>query len=298
MATVAMIWSELQNQIISAFAGTNPLLPNQTTAIFPVPIIADDWPPVQTIGGVSIGQLPTVISIFDRGGEKNITTAINLFYALPPTAGVTGAALALNTDFLPPGGVVTLTGAGTPLVNDSFCLTLISGAGGQNEVIAQYKSLGTDTLTTALTNFTAQINTLDDISAVLSGPVITITNGGPSLHRARAEVVNIGTFTQEGFRWDRDVQVTVWSRTPADRSKYGDILEQLFSQLEVNFGFLTVDQSACRVQYVDDHVWRDSQLQDIYRRDFILTINYPLLNQIPAYAIEAIPQTYSEPIPD
>ena len=293
-----MIWGELQSQILSAFAGTNPLLPNLTTAIFPVPIIADDWPPVQTIGGVSTGQLPTVISIFDRGGEKNSTTAINLFYALPPTYGTTGAALALNTDFFPSGGVITLTGSGTPLVNDSFCLTLISGAGGQNEVIAQYQSLSTDTLTTALTALTAQINTLENISASLSGSVITVTNGGPSLYRARAEVVNIGTFTQEGFRWDRDIQVTVWSRTPADRSKYGDILEQLFSQLEVNFGFQTVDQSWCRVKMMDFHVWRDSQLQDIYRYDFILSVNYPLLNTIPAFPIEAIPQTFAEPVPD
>lgn len=293
-----MIWEELQSQILSAFAGTNSLLPNLTTAIYPIPIIATDWPPVQTIGGVSTGQLPTVISIFDRGGEKNNTTAINLFYALPPVAGTTGSSIVLNTDYLPPGQTATVTGSGSPLVNDSFCLTLISGVIGNNEVIAQYKSLSTDTLNSALTSFTTAINTLDNISAVLADSVITVTNNGPALYRVRSEVVNIGTFTQEGFRWDRDIQVTVWSRTPADRSKYGDILEQLFSQLEVNFGFQTVDQSWCRLKMMDFHVWRDSQLQDIYRYDFILSVNYPLLNTIPAFPIEAIPQTFAEPVPD
>lgn len=293
-----MIWGGLQNQIATAMQGTNTLLPNQTTAVFPLPQWSDDWPPLKTLQAVATGQIPTVISLFDRGVEKNDTHAIPLFYALPPTVGTPGAAITLSSTFFAPGQNITLTGSGTPLVNDAFCLTLISGAVGQNQIMAEYQALSTDTLMSALTAFTAKINLLTDITASLSGDMITVTNGTDSLYTARSEVVNIGTFTQEGYRWERDIQVTVWSRTPADRAKYGNILEQLFTQLEVNYGFLASDQSACRIYVKDDLVQRDSQLQDIYRRDWLICVNYPVLNYAPAYLIEEIPQTYESPVPD
>lgn len=309
MASVDAVWAALVNQIETAMAGTNALVPLFNFAAypnaappFPRPGIVIDWPPPQTLAAVSQGTLQgglsTVISIFDRGAEKNDTRAIPLFYALPPTAGTPGAAIALSGTFFQPGVSITLTGSGTPLVNDAFCLTLISGNSGQDQIMAEYQASSSDTLNTALVAFTAQIDLLTNISASLAGSVITVTNNGPTLYQARSEVVNIGTFTQEGYRWDRDVQVTVWSRTPSDRSKYGNILEQLFSQLEVNFGFLASDSSACRLIYKDDHVWKDSQLQDIYRRDFMLSINYPVLNIAPAYPIEEILQSYGSPVSD
>lgn len=312
MASVDMVWTALVSQIRSAMAGTNTLVPLFNVAAYPngaapypQPGVVIDWPPVQTLAAVSQGTLTdngqaisSVISIFDRGAEKNDTHAIPLFYALPPTAGTPGAAISLNKTNLPPGETVTLTGSGTPVAHDAFCLTLMSGAVGQDQILAEYQALSTDSLHAALVAFTAAINTLTDISAVLVGSVITVTNNTESLYTARSEVVNIGTFTQEGYRWNRDVQITVWSRTPADRSKYGNILEALFTQLEVNYGFLTSDNSACRVIYKDDLVQKDSQLQDIYRRDFLLCIDYPVLNYAPAYAIEEIPQTFSSPVPD
>ena len=292
-----MIWAALQQQILTAFQGTNLLLPNQVTAIFPLPLLATDWPPVQSLAGVASGAIPTIISIFDKGGERNNTTAIPLFYALPPTLGTPGAVLTLNTPFLPAGETITLTGSGVPLVNDAFCLTLAAGTDDQFQLFANYTALVTDTLVNALDGMVTQINLLTGIVASRTGNVITVTNSNPASYDVWSEVVNVGSFTQEGFRWDRDIQVTVWSRTPADRSKYGNILEQLFSQMEVNYGFFTTDNSACRVQMTDFHIWKDSQLQDIYRYDFMLQLNYPVLNTIPGFLIETIPQGFASPVP-
>jgi hypothetical protein len=305
MASVDQVWSALVNQIETAMQGTNPLVPLLDTfaypngaAPYPQPGVVIDWPPVQTLGAVSQGTLPTVISLFDRGAEKNITSAIPLFYALPPTYGNPGASIVLSSTFLGPSQTITLTSSGTPVKNDAFCFTLITGTVGQTQVMAEYQATSTDTLTTALTAFTARINLLTHMSATLIGPVIHVTNTGPATYTVRSEVVNIGQFTQEGYRWDRDIQVTVWSRTPADRSKYGNILEQLFTQLEVNYGFLTSDNSACRLYVKDNINHKDSQLQDIYRADWIICIDYPVLNIAPAYPIEEIPQTYETPVPD
>jgi hypothetical protein len=297
MATVYQVWQGLENQISTAMAGTNSIVNN--SAILPAPVIGVDWPPVNALQAVATGASVPIITIFDRGVEKNQTKAINLFYALPPTPPTPGAAIALNTTYLPPGETVTLTGSGTPAVNDAFCFTLISGSTEQTQVMAEYivSTPGTS-LATALTNFTAQINTLSDISAVLSVDTITVTNNTQSIYTVRSEVTGKGYYTQEGFRWLRDVQVVLWTNSPQARGKYGDVLEQLFSQLELNYGFIASDQSACRVLYTDDLVHKDSQLKDIFRRDFMLQIDYPVLHQAPAYPIEVIPQDYASPVPE
>jgi hypothetical protein len=297
VATVYQVWQGLENQIATAMAGTNPLTSN--AAILPAPIIGVDWPPVNALQAVASGNSVPIITIFDRGSEKNQTKAINLFYALPPTYPTPGASISLSSTFMAPSNSVTVTGSGTPAVNDAFCFTLISGSVGQTQVMAEYivSTVGT-TLITALIAFTAQINTLSEISASLSGNTITITNNSQAVYTVRSEVTGKGYYTQEGFRWLRDVQVILWTNSPMARGKYGDVLEQLFSQLEVNYGFIASDQSACRVLYTDDLVHKDSQLQDIFRRDFMLQIDYPVLHQTPAYPIEVIPQAYESPVPE
>lgn len=90
MASVDQVWAGLVNQIETAMQGTNLLVPLLNTAAYPngaipypQPGVVIDWPPIQTIGAVSQGTLPTVISVYDRGSEKNDTHAIPLFYALP-----------------------------------------------------------------------------------------------------------------------------------------------------------------------------------------------------------------------
>ena len=296
-----MIWDELVTQITTAMQGTNPLV--NLPAVNPLPIIGEDWPAEKGLKAVAGGTLPdgatSIISIFDRGAEKNITQAINLFYALPPVDNAPGAAITLSGTLLPPGQTVTLTGSGTPIQNDAFCLTLMSGPSDSTQIFAKYiVPNNTTTLSAALTAFTAQINTLSGISAALVGSAITVTNNNQGIYDVRSEVVNTGYFTQEPYRWLREVQVTLWTRSFADRNLYGNVLEQLFTQLELNYGFLTSDQSACRVTVKDDLVQKDTQLTDLYRRDFLICIDYPVLYQAPAYDIETIPQTYASPIPE
>lgn len=290
MSTVNGLYQALIAQINTAFAGTNPLV--YTLPITPAPEIGIDWPAQKCIGAVSNGSEPALISLFDRGTTKNITRAIPMLNVLAPIGPSPGATLTPSSFFLKAGETVTLTGSGVPIVNDAFCLTLIYGSAGQNQLFAEYKALSSDTLTTALTAFTTRINLLDNFSAALVGDVITVTSAFQQNVTVRSEVTNVALVTQEGYRWLRDIQVTLWVPSPAARSKYGDVLEQLFTQLEVNYGFFTSDNTAVRVTVTHDHIWTDSQLQDYYRRDFVIQLDYAVLNQIPAYPIETIPQDY------
>lgn len=297
MATVEQVWQGLEQQIATAFAGTNPLL--NLPATQPAPEIGIDWPFQKCIGAVSSGQERALISIFDRGATKNITQAIPLLYALPPTNGTPGGVITPSASVLPAQGTVTLTGSGTPFVNDAFCFTLLWGYGNQFQAFANYTVPNTTTsLATALAGMVAQINTIEGLTATLLDDVITITNNTNTNYNVRSEVVNVGTLTVEGYRWLRDIQVTLWTGTPLARMTYGTVLEQLFTLLEVNYGFIAADQSACRVCVAHDFVHYDTQLQDVYRRDWILQIDYPVLYTLPTFAIETIPQTVTSPVPN
>jgi hypothetical protein len=290
MATVSMLYASLVTQIQTAFAGTNPLLNN--LPVLPAPEVGIDWPAQKCIGAVANGTEPALISLFDRGTTKNITRAIPMLNVLPISGPNPGAVLTPSSLVLKAGETVTLTGSGIPIVNDAFCLTLIYGSAGQFQLFAEYTATANDTLTNALTQLTAKINLFEFFSASLSGDVITVTSTFQNNVTVRAEVTNIATVTQEGYRWLRDIQITLWVPSPAARSKYGDVLEQLFTQLEVNYGFFTADQTAVRLLVTHDHIWTDSQLQDYYRRDFIVSLDYAVLNTLPAFPIETIQQTY------
>jgi hypothetical protein len=126
------------------------------------------------------------------------------------------------------------------------------------------------------------------MSAMLAGDVITVTNISAAALPVRAGVVNVGGFTQEIYRQKREIQVTLWTRTPQERERYGTILENTFAQAEVNFGIQLADQSWARLMIEDDMVWKDSQLQNIFRRDFIVSLDYPVLQFLPAWIVESI----------
>jgi hypothetical protein len=290
MANVNQLYQALITQITTAFAGTNPLV--NTLPVLPAPEIGIDWPAQKCIGAVSNGTEPALISFFDRGTTKNITRAIPLLNVLPPIGPNPGAVLTPSSLLLKAGETVALTGSSTPIINDAFCLTLIYGSAGQFQLFAEYTCSNTDTLTTALTALTAKINLFESFSAALVGDVITVTSTFQQNVTVRAEVTNIATVTMEGYRWLRDIQITLWVPSPAARSKYGDVLEQLLTQLEVNYGFFTADNTAVRVLVTHDHIWTDSQLQDYYRRDFIISLDYAVLNTLPAFPIETISQNY------
>jgi hypothetical protein len=248
------------------------------------PEIGLDWPTLNTLQAVTTGALPPTISIFDRGGIKNNTHNVFLSPVLPPDFGTPGASLVISADSLPTGGTVTLTGSGKPLVND--CAFFVTGEAGKN-LMSEYIAV-VDDLSTVLTQLTAAINANGQCTAMLSGDVITVTNISDAFLPVRAGVVNVGGFTQEIYRQKRDIQVTLWTRTPAERERYGTILENLFAQTELNFGILLADQSWARLMIEDDMVWKDSQLQNIFRRDFIITLDYPVLQFLRAWIVESI----------
>lgn len=252
------------------------------------PNLGMDWPNLNTLQAVATGQLPPTISIFDRGGIKNTVRNVFLTPVLPEDLGTTGAVLTINSTDLPVAGTVVLTADLTklPLIYDA--LFFVTGIPGRQK-IAEAINTGS-TLDALLDDLVAAINGLPQVSAVRSGTdTITVTNTGAAFLQVKAGVINVGGFTQEIYRQKRELQITLWTQTPHDRERYGTVLENLFANLEVNFGLILADnQSWARLLIEDDMVWKDSQLQDLYRRDFIISLDYPVLAFLPAWIVESI----------
>ena len=279
MSTVEMVYSGLNAAIQTAMSNAS-LSPN----------IGIDWPSLNTLQGVATNGVP-VISIFDRGGTRNSTTALFLSPAMPLDYGTTGAVLTFSGTVLNVLEPLTLNGSGTPLTND--CLYLVLYPVGQN-VILEYICQPMDTLTTALGNFVDAINTAAiGLTAVLVGDVITVTaDSGFGTQQFRAGVVNVGGYVQEIYRQNREMQITLWTKTPQDRATYGAVLEVLFATLEVNYGLTLADNDRARVMIVSDNVRKDSQLQDLFRRDFIISLDYPVTISVQAWIVESIAETF------
>ncbi len=249
------------------------------------PVLGADWPTINTLQAVSTGASGPVVSLFDRGGTKNETRNVFLNPALPLNYGIAGGTLTTTTVEFGDSNTLTLVGGGIPLVNDAFFLVLATVG---SNTIAEYITQQGDNLTASLAGLTAAINATTGLSASLSGNNIVVTNTAFGLVPTRCGVVNIGSFTQEIYRQCRELQITLWTNNPVDRQNFGVVLENLFANLEVNFGLELADQSWARILIVDDIVQKDSQLQDIYRRDFIISAEYPVLASIPAWAVESI----------
>lgn len=282
MAVVEQVWEGLRQEIITAM-----------TAGGLSPLVGKDWPTKNILDTVSKGGVPA-ISIFDVGGVRNRTRNTFLSPALLPFNGTPGGVLTAGASTLPTGSAVTIVGSATPLINDCFFLALdyLSGA---KTLFAEHINTGSDTLIAAMTALTVQINLIDDITAVFdSVNTITVTNNTATNYlKVRTGVVNIGSYTQEIYRPTRKVQITLWTASTTDRQTYGTILEQLFANMEVTYGFQLSDQTWCRIMIVNDVLQKDMQLNDIYRRDFWIDCDYPVLNTVKAWLVEDIQQTFA-----
>lgn len=287
MSAVELLWTGMQSQINTALAASS--------------LTADvgiDWPPKDRLDAISNGAcgpgVKPVISIFDAGGIKNSTRNTLLIPVQAPNYGTPGGRLVANRTSVGEGDVVTLTGSLVPIAFDCFFLALDLP---NSTLFAEYIANGSDTLTTSLTALTAQINLISGLTAVYSsGPqTITVTLsgsiGGP--FNVRTGVVNVGGYVQEVERVTRRLQITTWTANTTDRASFGACLENLFANLEVNFGFILADNSWCRVMVGNDMIQKDLQFNNLYRRDFFLDCEYPLTQTIPAWVVEDIIQTYN-----
>jgi hypothetical protein len=128
-----------------------------------------------------------------------------------------------------------------------------------------------DTLATIAAALAALIS--EDQTATSVGPVITV----PGSHELAGRVGNAGNVIREHRRQERLFQVTCWCSTPEHRDTAAPFVEGAFAGVGLEDGrdFITLpDTQKARLQYVRTLPTDGVQLEGVFRRDTLYSVEY------------------------
>jgi hypothetical protein len=306
MATLHQLLAAVQGQVDIACTGLS---------VFDAGIIVEtglDWPPMNTLmNNVKLKPPTALVSIFDHKYAHDSTrwapSAIAL--TIVPATIVS----APSQQLLPPGATATVTVGGTVTPGDAISLlaftrfslavspadgTVVDTPGRAVVYLAQ----PTDSAAQVAAGLAGQVATDPNgsgiaqwISVSVAGPVVSVTNLLQQVITVESYTGNGGTLTTEIGRRLRQVQVTVWAASTEIRDVVGDPIEAMIAQMEVfrgdqgqfSSGLPLADGSSARIMTVNDFLLDDPTLSDTYRRDFILSADYPVTVQDKLYAVLA-----------
>jgi hypothetical protein len=285
MASFYAIMGVLQQQIQAAL--TTPAI--VVAGLTVVPATGVGWPPLKVLQDVArAGTANVPISIYDRKIGRNTTRWLPEVVAqtiVPATL-----TTALSRAIIPPLTATTITLGATVTPGDAVSALLsYPGKGSAAQVAVGGSS---DTPTTLAAALAAQINadtTLNTwVTATAAGPVVTLSNIMSNVTLGlQSYTGNGGTQTMEIARRERSVQITCWSRTQQIREGVVDPINNMIATDELNFGLTMPDGTVARLCYVNDFDIEDDTLEDVYRHDFMVSIEYPVTVLDQLYAVLA-----------
>lgn len=298
MASLHQLLAAVQASVISVTQGLS---------MFDSPLTVETglfWPPPNTLARFVKLRPPTCgITIFDRKTTKDTTRWLPV--VISQTAFATGIRTSLTTPVpVPSLGSAQVSVSGTSTPGDAISLvvtdfTLISRTTGVAStplstavVFSPLPSSGPSDIVLGLAGRINADPTLSTIvQATASGPILTVTSLGDSFTVA-SYAGNGGTEVTEVARRCRDVQITVWAPSQEIRDIVGDPIDSLIGQLEVFYGdfqsgLVLGDGSFARIMLVNDFLLDDPVKADLFRRDFIISADYPVTTQDALYSILA-----------
>jgi hypothetical protein len=179
--------------------------------------------------------------------------------------------------------------SGMPSVGDAVSVVLTNPAA--SETAGQVAvALAGSTAAALAADLATAINT----DPVLSGWVVaSATNaivmlfshpGTPPL-RLASYTGNGGVQIREIGRRELQFQVAIWTQTPETRDMISDPIDQAVAAAEIDFGYQLPDGTNVRLCYANSYDIEDATLQDVYRRDFLLSAEYPITTRDALYAV-------------
>jgi hypothetical protein len=237
------------------------------------------YPPVNALQGIAKGTpagQPALVSIYDRKISRNSTRWSPYVFAQEVVPATLTTAIA--PERIAPGATAQITLGGTLTAGDSVSALAIAVGAGTGAVVVT----GTedDTPTTMATALAAAINSNPSLSGLLtataSGPVVTVTNVAQVALAVGSYAGNGGSQQREIGRRDQQVQVILWAQTVEQRNAMVEALAEAIAESELNFGPSLPDGSTARLSYVSDYDLEDDTLEDVYRHDFMVGLDYPV----------------------
>lgn len=313
MASLHTVLAAMQSQI-SAVTGA---------LASPSVRVGIDWPSTKTLmqnvrGGTAL------VTVFDRHSARDTTRWPPL--ALSETVVNATLTATVSNSTIAGGGTQTIALGGSVTAGDAVSCVLgapvplpgpLSGSGGG----ALYGSGGgalsgnfvdsiqlptwaaivtggaTDTPASMATKLAAAVNADSILStwvtASAAGSAVTLTSLLASATLKLASNVGNGAaqITEVGRR-AREISVHIWARSIEDRDTVGDPIEAMLAQMEVGWGaypqgLAFPDGTGGRVVVMNDFLLDDATPSDTYRRDFMLSVEYPVTVTDNLYAVLA-----------
>jgi|SRR5579859_438020 len=289
MPTLYTVLSTLETAIASATAGLTSIAPDSEGQ--PINVMTGiGWPSQKTLqNNVRKGPPPQVlVTIFDRGLARDATRWKPVELSRTVTPATISVAIS-NSGTLPAHGTATIQFGGTVTPNDAVALLYTEAFGSTNAIMVS--AAATDTPDSVTANLATAINEDPAASQVMqalaSNNVVTLTSRNAAPIKLAANVGNGAIRVREIARRDRHLQVVLWSRTEDDRNTVGDKIEATVAQLEADFGLTFPDGTLGRLLFAGDQQFDDATLADTYRRDFMVSIDYPITTTDALYAVLA-----------
>lgn len=230
---------------------------------------------------------PALIAIYDRKISKNATrwSPYTFQQSVTPATLTT----AISPSEIAPGETATVTLGGTVTAGDAVsCLAQQVGAVTGAVVVS---GAVTDSPTSMAASLADAINVNASMSGLLtatsSGDVVTITNVAQVALAVSSFTGNGGSEQREIGRREQQVQVILWAMTVEIRNAMVEAIAEAIAESEINFGPVLPDGTQSRLSYVSDYDLEDDTLEDVYRHDFMLSVEYPVTVTDALYAVLA-----------
>ena len=283
MASLHQVLSAMQAQVSAA-----------TTGLGITVAVGIDFPPIKALMAnvQPISANKAVVAVFDRKLSRNTTRWAPIALGQAVTAATlvsTASAPVINT-----GGHATITLSGTITPGDAVSCVLTNGQalGVTSAPVATpmwgvvMQSISGSALNSMAAGLSAAINADHILStwvaAAATGPVVTLTS------RLATGTLNLlsltgngGTQITEIGRRSRELQLITWAATIENRDTVGEAIANMAQQMELFYGtypagLVLSDGTSGRVTVMNDFLLDDATMSDTYRRDILLTVDYPV----------------------
>lgn len=278
MATATQVLGAMQQQISLV-----------TTGLGLNVAVGTDFPPIKVLMS-AVQKSTAVVSVFDRKLSRNTTrwAPLQIGGTVTPATLVSMA----SQSVIPAGGTATITLSGTITPGDAVSCVLANGSASGIPTAVQtplWAVTTTGTASSTLATMAAALAAAVNADATLStwasatavGTVVTLMSLASGTLGLRSLTGNGGTSIMEIGRRSRELQVITWANTIEKRDTVGDAISAMVEQMEVYYGAYSnglplPDGTGGRVIVANDYMLDDATPSDTYRRDILVSVDYPI----------------------
>ena len=262
------------------------------------PIVGVGWPPVNALQNVARGGC--LISIYDRKVGRNSTRWAPFAYnqvIVPATLTTEVSALGILLGL--GSGSITLGATVSP--GDAVSCVLSAPAANAPRAMGAVVAMSAsgDTPASMAAKLAALINadtTLRNwVSAAAVGAAVNLTNLLAGSVVVESYAGNGGTQMRELGRRESQLQITVWTQTQQARLMVVIPITKMLAAAQAAFGLDLADGTPVQVTLSNDFPIEDDTLQDVYRHDFLVMIDYPITTKDQLFAVLAPVNAFSTP---